>query len=81
LGTGSPALAWNVTGSSLLLEETARPGPLRFPLLGMERLNNNRMSSESVLGDSSALVAEARRLKNADRDLSLTESGSRPAQT
>jgi len=46
--------------SSLLLEETARPGPLAFPLL-VERLNNNRMSSESVLERLERLVAEARR--------------------
>ncbi|MCP9771692.1 ligase-associated DNA damage response DEXH box helicase [Synechococcus sp. Tobar12-5m-g] len=46
--------------SALLLETTARPGPLAFPLL-VERLNNNRMSSESVLERVQRLVAEARK--------------------
>jgi ATP-dependent Lhr-like helicase len=42
-----------------LLERTARPGPLAFPLL-VERLNN-RMSNESVLERVQRLIAEAQR--------------------
>jgi ATP-dependent Lhr-like helicase len=48
--------------STLLLETTARPGPLAFPLL-VERLNNNRMSSESVLERVERLIAEASSLE------------------
>ena len=44
---------------SVLLERTARPGPLAFPLLA-ERLNN-RMSNESVLERLERLRAEAER--------------------
>ena len=44
---------------SVLLERTARPGPLAFPLLA-ERLNN-RMSNESVLERLARLRAEAER--------------------
>jgi ATP-dependent Lhr-like helicase len=44
-----------------LLERTARPGPLAFPLL-VERLNN-RMSNESVLERVQRLIAEAQRLE------------------
>ena len=43
----------------LLVEPTARPGPLAFPLLA-ERLNN-RMSNESVLERLARLRAEAER--------------------
>ncbi|MFM7268112.1 MAG: ligase-associated DNA damage response DEXH box helicase [Cyanobium sp.] len=44
---------------SVVLERTARPGPLAFPLLA-ERLNN-RMSNESVLERLARLRAEAER--------------------
>jgi ATP-dependent Lhr-like helicase len=44
---------------SVLLERTARPGPLAFPLLA-ERLNN-RMSNESVLERLTRLRSEAER--------------------
>lgn len=43
----------------VILERTARPGPLAFPLLA-ERLNN-RMSNESVLERLARLKAEAER--------------------
>ena len=45
----------------LLLQRTARPGPLAFPLLA-ERLNN-RLSNESLLERLTRLRAEAERLE------------------
>jgi ATP-dependent Lhr-like helicase len=48
-----------MAGCEWLLERTARPGPLAFPLL-VERLNN-RMSNESVLERVQRLIAEAQR--------------------
>jgi len=48
-----------MASSEWLLERTARPGPLAFPLL-VERLNN-RMSNESVLERVQRLIAEAQR--------------------
>ena len=46
-------------GAALVLERTARPGPLAFPLLA-ERLNN-RLSNESLLERLLRLRAEAER--------------------
>ena len=48
-----------MAGCEWLLERTARPGPLAFPLL-VERLNN-RLSNESVLERVQRLIAEAQR--------------------
>jgi ATP-dependent Lhr-like helicase len=50
--------------SELLVEHTARPGPLAFPLLA-ERLNN-RMSNESLLERLGRLRAEAQRAEASD---------------
>ncbi|MFZ0408940.1 MAG: DEAD/DEAH box helicase [Cyanobium sp.] len=47
--------------SELLLQVTARPGPLAFPLLA-ERLNN-RLSNESLLERLARLRAEAERIE------------------
>ncbi|MCX5948244.1 MAG: DEAD/DEAH box helicase [Cyanobacteria bacterium] len=47
--------------SELLLQATARPGPLAFPLLA-ERLNN-RLSNESLLERLARLRAEAERIE------------------
>jgi ATP-dependent Lhr-like helicase len=44
-----------------LLQPTARPGPLAFPLLA-ERLNN-RLSNESLLERLARLRAEAERIE------------------
>lgn len=48
-----------MAGCEWLLERTARPGPLAFPLL-VERLNN-RLSNESLLERVQRLIAEAQR--------------------
>ncbi|MEY2644413.1 MAG: hypothetical protein RLZZ611_1062 [Cyanobacteriota bacterium] len=53
-----------LAGSRWLLQRTARPGPLAFPLL-VERLNN-RMSNESVLERVQRLIAEATRAEARD---------------
>jgi ATP-dependent Lhr-like helicase len=50
--------------SELVVERTARPGPLAFPLLA-ERLNN-RMSNESLLERLGRLRAEAERAEAID---------------
>jgi ATP-dependent Lhr-like helicase len=50
--------------SELLLQATARPGPLAFPLLA-ERLNN-RLSNESLLERLARLRAEAERIEGRD---------------
>jgi ATP-dependent Lhr-like helicase len=50
--------------SELVVEHTARPGPLAFPLLA-ERLNN-RMSNESLLERLGRLRAEAERAEASD---------------
>ena len=49
-------------GCRLLLQRTARPGPLAFPLLA-ERLNS-RMSNESLLQRLGRLRAEAERMES-----------------
>jgi ATP-dependent Lhr-like helicase len=53
-----------LAGCELLLERTARPGPLAFPLLA-ERLNN-RMSNESMLERLLRLRQEAERVEARD---------------
>ncbi|MEB3266414.1 MAG: DNA ligase-associated DEXH box helicase, partial [Cyanobacteriota bacterium] len=53
-----------LAGCELLLERTARPGPLAFPLLA-ERLNN-RMSNESMLERLLRLRQEAERVEGHD---------------
>ncbi|MFM7086595.1 MAG: DEAD/DEAH box helicase [Cyanobium sp.] len=53
-----------MAASRWLLERTARPGPLAFPLL-VERLNN-RLSNESLLERVQRLIAEAQRLEGRD---------------
>ncbi len=50
--------------SELLLQPTARPGPLAFPLLA-ERLNS-RLSNESLLERLARLRAEAERIEGRD---------------
>ena len=46
-----------MSASTWLMQRTARPGPLAFPLL-VERLNN-RLSNESLLGRVQRLISEA----------------------
>jgi ATP-dependent Lhr-like helicase len=53
-----------LAASQWLLQRTARPGPLAFPLL-VERLNS-RMSNESVLERVQRLIAEATRAEGRD---------------
>ena len=48
-----------MASSTWLMERTARPGPLAFPLL-VERLNN-RLSNESLLERVQRLIAEAQK--------------------
>jgi ATP-dependent Lhr-like helicase len=48
-----------LASSTWLMQRTARPGPLAFPLL-VERLNN-RLSNESLLERVKRLIAEAQK--------------------
>jgi ATP-dependent Lhr-like helicase len=48
-----------MAASPWLMQRTARPGPLAFPLL-VERLNN-RLSNESLLERVQRLIAEAQK--------------------